>query len=232
MGDPSAAGSHSPRLHHLAPPCLSFPVWCLSFPSPQWGPYLGRCPRARRAPPLPTEPWCSCGAGGTRGSLHPGLGGEGLLQQLCTFPRTVPLPRDQMFSPSSPRQGPGHSQLAAAVPGRTPLAAVPPPASHLRGGWGQGISGLVPSAPQWHPSWAVTTQTQWGAEPGWGSSVLRVRGLVCWDRSLSPGLCVWGMLEHLLGMLECLGWGFWSVGGRVAGAFREMLKHLGGNWSI
>lgn len=157
------------------------------------------------------------------------------------FPGLVPLPCDQMFSPSSLRQGPGQRRDSSRLP-RTWTAA---------GGRGQGTLYSVlpwpcPSSqrsflsilPAPVESWQRQKQRE--AEPSVGQCVGQCvgQGVVAsglgLEEMLEPfgGCCnVWGDAGASGEILEYLG-GCCTFWGEDAGMFGQMLECLQRHWSI
>lgn len=182
-----------------------------------------------------------------QGSLHPSLDGEGLFQQLGTFPWPVPLPCNQMFLPSPP----GEVRAGASSPRpRRDSHCLPAPlllpctwtvagdegqlmaSSHVAGSQRSPVSTCLASLRlQQHPNGAG------GAEPSLACLLPSVRGNVLGLGLQHQGFEVWGVLECLGGMLEYLGGMLehlgrcWSIGGDT-GVLGRMLGHLGRCWSI
>lgn len=147
--------------------------------------------------------------------FHPSHSSEGLFQGLSIFLGLVPLPCDQMFSPSSLQRGPGQSWDG----NRLPAAPLLPRTWTAAGDRGQGTlhsvlpwlcpgsqGSLVPILPT--PAELWQHQRQRGAESNVGQCV--GQGVV------APGLGVVGMLEPL----------------GDAGMFGKVLEYLGGCWNI
>lgn len=186
-----------PTSHCLFPPCLSFP-----------SPVQLRRRRDTGA--------CSTPAAAVRASS----------KSSAFFPGLVPLPCDQMFSPSSLQRGPGQSRDG----NRLPAPPLLPRTWTAAGDRGQGTlhsvlpwlcpgsqGSLVPILPA--PAELWQRQRQRRAEPSVGQCV--GQGVA------APGLGVVGMLEPLGGagifweMLEYLGGfrSFWEDGGTLEGCW-------------